>query len=192
MNPYSKMVQSLLIKRYMNIAEEYPHDEKEFAQVVSKLQRDYQNYNYFIGVEDNAFRRKIDQKFQVHWLEAFGFTNGFCGKRVKSEAGTFTMPNVIVNDDVHIGRHCIIGTGSILDRDCRIGDYANIGINAVLEKGATVGNCVHVGTRATVLEGVHIADDCVIAPGVIVSEDIPEAGTHFGLPCKKHGKLSKL
>lgn len=188
-NPYSKLVREVLLKRYVDIADIFPRDENEFAQAILKAKNDRYDYEYFIGVEDNAFRKEIDQKYKVNWFAACGNTEGFCGKRVKVEAGTFFMPCVTVNDDVHIGRHCLIGTGSIMDRDCNIGNYVNMDVNVVLERGAAIGDSVQLGSRATILQGVHIADGCVIAPGAMVSEDIAKPETKFGFSIKKHSKL---
>lgn len=173
----------------MVVADIFPRDEKEFAQAVLKTQNDRFDYEYFIGIEDNAFRKEIDQKYKVKWHAAYGNVNGLCGKRIKIEAGTFIMPHVTMNDDVHIGRHCIIGTGSILERDCDIGNYVNMDVNVVLERGTVIGDSVQIGTRATILEGVHIADGCIIAPGTLVSEDITKPETKFGFSIKKHCKL---
>lgn len=71
---------------------------------------------------------------------------------------------------IHIGPDCIICDEAVmLTHDLTRGVYLDTRLGA---------RC-HVGARAIIMPGVTIGDDCVVAPGALVTKDLP-AG-HFAL-----------
>jgi serine acetyltransferase len=42
-----------------------------------------------------------------------------------------------------------------------------------------------VGAGATVIEGIHIAEGCMIGAGAVVVQDLTVAGTYVGCPARR-------
>lgn len=81
--------------------------------------------------------------------------------------------NITISPDAVIGRNMNISKG------------ATIGISLGSHEGApTIGDSVYVGINATVVGGITIGDDVLIAPGALVTRDVPSHSLAMGNPCK--------
>ena len=100
------------------------------------------------------------------------------GGRIVIGGGTYLNRNteVIAQQEVHIGRHCMIAW------DVVIMDTDQHGIDGALPvaKPVVIGNHVWIGARALILKGVRIGDHAVIGAGAIVTHDVPPGGIVTG------------
>ncbi len=51
-------------------------------------------------------------------------------------------------------------------------------------RGIVIGNDVWIGTGAIVLDGIHIADGCVIGAGAVVTKNTERNGVYVGSPAR--------
>lgn len=74
---------------------------------------------------------------------------------------------------IHIGEGCVVGEEVVvLTHDRTRGIYLDTRIGA---------RC-NLGPRSIVMPGVTIGEDCVIAPGAVVTRDVPAASYAIGNP----------
>ena len=151
---------------------------------IHELPRFEDEFTFLIGIGSHLVRKAIDQTYPVNWYTAIHSTSSIALGTAIGE-GTVIMANAVVNACAHIGRHCIINTGAIVEHDNVILDYTHLSPNAVLGGDVTIGSNVHIGIGATVRNGIHIVDNCVVGAGAVVVKDITESGTYVGIPAKR-------
>lgn len=119
-------------------------------------------------------------------------------------------PGAIIRSGVTLEPHCVIMMGAVLNIGARVGEGSMIDMNAVLGARATVGKNVHVGAGAVlagvleppsaepvvigdnvmigagavILEGVHVANEAVVAAGAVVIHDVPKGCVVAGIPAR--------
>lgn len=76
---------------------------------------------------------------------------------------------------IHIGPRCVIDEEAVvLTHDMTRGVYLDTRIGA----GA------RLGARSIIMPGVTIGEDCVVAPGAVVTKDMPEKSYAIGNPAQ--------
>ncbi|MDE7016248.1 MAG: acyltransferase [Lachnospiraceae bacterium] len=97
---------------------------------------------------------------------------------------------------LEFGSHIFCNTGVCISAmgHVKIGDYCKFGNHLVIvdhdhnfrEHGEeysvgeiTIGERVWIGANCTILKNVHIGNDCVIAAGSVVKEDIPDGMLYY-------------
>ncbi|MES2997365.1 MAG: acyltransferase [Verrucomicrobiota bacterium] len=107
---------------------------------------------------------------------------------------------------IEIGNHCSVNPGCILygHGGLKIGNDVRIAANTVIipanhvfidpgkpirmqgetKLGVTIGNDVWIGAGAIILDGVSIADGCVIGAGAIVTRSTEPFGIYVGNPAR--------
>ncbi len=76
---------------------------------------------------------------------------------------------------IHIGAGCVIDEEAVvLTHDMTRGIYLDTRLGA---------GCL-VGARAIVFPGVTVGDDCIIAPGAVVTKDMPSNAYAVGNPAQ--------
>ena len=98
------------------------------------------------------------------------------------------MPQVVVNADVTIGKHCILNSGSIIEHDCVLSDYVHISPNASLAGNVSVGEGTQIGIGASVIQGITIGKWVTIGAGAVIIEDVPDFAVVVGNP----GRVIKM
>jgi len=119
--------------------------------------------------------------------------------------GTTMYDNVLVLNDVSVGRNTWIGPGCILDGSgggLAIGDWCSISagvqiythntVNRSISLGSKpvdyaptkIGHGVYIGPNAIIQMGVTIGDGAVIGANSLVNRDIPAGAKAFGSPAR--------
>lgn len=151
--------------------------------------KDYLKYSseaeYIIAIGNAAIRERIAAVIDgirwytaIHPMAVISEMNVFIGK------GTVIMANAVVNPGSHIGMHCIINTGAIVEHDNQIEDYVHVSVGAKLAGAVCVGKRAWIGIGAVVKNNTNICGDCIIGAGAVVVRNIEEAGTYTGIPAK--------
>lgn len=114
-------------------------------------------------------------------------------------ASYISNASLVCNSRISIGRNVYIAGGvTITDSDFhpidpldRIGDTVALSLcgdrqhrPAFSVKPVTIGDDVWIGFNATVLKGVSIGAGAVVAPGALVSRDVPAGAEVAGNPAK--------
>lgn len=116
---------------------------------------------------------------------------------------TLIHPNVqISNDDVLIGKGCIICSSCILTVNIQIHDFVILNLLCTIGHDTSIGsfssfmpavnisgeveinNGVYIGTGAKVINQVSIGENTIIGAGSIVIKSIPSNCTAVGIPAK--------
>lgn len=101
------------------------------------------------------------------------------------DEGSVIMANATINSGAHIGKHCIINTGCIVEHDNNIGDFVHISVGAKIAGTVTIGVNTWVGIGATINNNITICDNCMIGAGAVVVKNIEKSGTYIGIPAKQ-------
>ena len=98
------------------------------------------------------------------------------GFREESDLGEGTMIDMgcIVGGNVHIGKYCHIGAGSVL-----AGNIEPYNIKYV-----EIGDNVFIGANAVILEGIRIGDRAIVGAGSIVLNDVEDGMVVVGNPAR--------
>ncbi len=172
--------------------------KEELSKVLEELLSVYssENFNIKSSERNNKLRPEILQRIASSVLtdderaEFYGLPTG-C--RMREGAKIISRENLV------IGEHCWIGEGAMLDASggLEIGSHTSIGLNVMLwthdshklnlrgqnapdkqnqikRKRTKIGSNCFIGGPSVVMPGVTIGNSCIIAPGSIVYEDLPD------------------
>lgn len=150
---------------------------------------------FTIGIGNPVLRKKVAQEF-----EAIGgvFTStvsplaqiGHYGNTIG--VGSNIMTDVLISNDVQIGKGCIVYFKSIVTHDCVIGDFVEISPSVTLLGRSKVGNYTRIGSNATILPDVIIGTNVIIGAGSVVTKDVPDNCLVVGVPAVIKKELPKL
>lgn len=115
------------------------------------------------------------------------------------DASYISNASLVCNSSIAIGRHVYIAGGvTITDSDFhpidpldRIGDTVALSLRGDRQqrptfsvKPVTIGDDVWIGFNATILKGVTIGAGAIVAPGALVSRDVPAGVEVAGNPAR--------
>jgi len=140
--------------------------------------------DFVIGIGNNEARKRIAQKYDVHWVRLI-HPSAQVGIQTAIGEGTVIMAGAIVNAGAKIGMHCIINSGAIVEHDNVIGNYVHLSPRATLGGAVQIGEQTHIGIGATVRNNTTVCKGCVIGAGAVVVKSITEQATYIGVPAEK-------
>ena len=142
---------------------------------------------FIVAVGDNAIRKKIVNKNNFHYFSAV-HSDATISEFAFIEEGTIVMPQVVVNSDARIGKHCILNSRSVVEHDCVLEDYVHISPNASLAGNVFVGEGTQIGIGASVIQGIKIGKWVTVGAGAVIINDIPDNAVVVGNP----GRIIKI
>jgi len=96
--------------------------------------------------------------------------------------GTVVMHHAIVNAGASIGKGCIINTMANIEHDAVIGDYCHISTGVMVNGNCRVGGGTFLGSQSVLVNGVAVAEGCVVGAGSTVRKDLKQKGLYAGNP----------
>ncbi len=96
--------------------------------------------------------------------------------------GVAVGPFCVVSCDVTIGADTFLTTHVTVGHDVRIGRLCQVSAYAFIGGGTIVGDCVRIFPHASILPGVRIGDGATIGAGSVVTRDVFDGQTVFGVP----------
>lgn len=142
---------------------------------------------FIIAIGDNWVRKEIVERHLFNYLTAI-HQKAVISSFAAIGEGSVVMPQVVVNADVTIGKHCILNSGSIIEHDCVLSDYVHISPNASLAGNVSVGEGSQIGIGASVIQGITIGKWVTIGAGAVIIEDVPDFAVVVGNP----GRVIKM
>ncbi|MDH3495420.1 MAG: acyl-ACP--UDP-N-acetylglucosamine O-acyltransferase [Gemmatimonadota bacterium] len=110
------------------------------------------------------------------------------GPGVVVGAGSEIQAHAVLERDVWLGRHCLVGYGSVLGsapqdlQDAGVGTRVEIGDETRLREYVTVhrgtlaSQATRIGARCYLMSYVHVAHDCVIGDDAVLANAVQLAG----------------
>jgi len=106
--------------------------------------------------------------------------------------GSFVFPFCNLSIHSQIGKHCVVGSYSL------IGHYSKLGDNCILRPGvmingkSSVGNNCVLNTRVTVTNNCMVEDNIKIMAFSNVTKNLTDPGEYIGSPARKIRSLNSL
>lgn len=148
------------------------------------------NYAEFIvtvgQIKDAGLRIKLHKRILNTGgkLATIIASTAYVSKFAKIGDGTVVMHHALVNADSDIGTGCIINSYANIEHDAIIGDYCHISTGAIVNGKCKVGKETFLGSQSVMVNGVEIADGCVVAAGSLVRKNLNVKGVYSGNPAK--------
>jgi len=98
--------------------------------------------------------------------------------------GTIICEKCGIAINSHIGKHCILNTGSGLGHDTTIGDFVDLMPYTQIMGDVKIGDNCYFGVRATVINSLSIISNTTIGACGCVVKTIDNPGTYVGVPAK--------
>ena len=146
----------------------------------------HQNFPYFSGNLTIIMGNRVT----VHSRSTFSGGRIYSSPKLEVGDGTYLGPgfSVGVAKRVTIGSDCLIGEVTIMDNDGHPLDLEKRINNYPVEKEnikpIDIGDKVWIGSHVTILKGVKIGEGAVIAPGSVVSSNVPANALASGNPAR--------
>lgn len=158
---------------------DFPHSLDIFKPTQALLQ----NKDVIIAIGDNKVREAIYHEIK-DWcqFEIMQHYSAYVSRFTAVGEGTVIMPNVCINAEVKIGRHCIINTASVIEHESVIEDFVHISPNAALAGNILVKKGAHIGLGANVIQGITIGENAIIGAGAVVLTNVPDHAVVVGNP----------
>ena len=172
------------------LVDDNPHDQFPHHLNIYKPSKDLiEHKKVIIAIGDNRIREKIYHQIK-NWceFETIQHSSAYVSRFSEVGEGTVIMPQVCINAEVTIGRHCIINTASTIEHDCVIDDFVHISPKASLAGNIRVKKGAHIGIGANIIQGVTIGENALVGAGTVVLNDVPDNAVMVGNP----GKIIKM
>lgn len=153
-------------------------------------------FSYVTAIGDNRARSELVRR--IGELGASNLTpwtvrhpTACVGDGVQVGVGTCIAPSVVITTNAVIGDHCIVNVLSSISHDATLASFVHICPSVAIGAHVTIEEGGFVGAGATVTSGVWVGAWSVIAPGSVVTEDVPARVTVDGAPArivKRHGR----
>lgn len=160
--------------------------------IIDECHKFINDNKFIIGVGNNHVRRRIAETYLLPYAAAV-HPNTVLGSGVSIGIGSVVMAGVVINCDTHVGRHCIINTGSTVDHENIIDDFVHISPGVHTGGNVRVGKESWIGIGSCVKNGITLDKSCVVGAGSVVISNIPEGCVAVGCPaqvikCKRNLK----
>lgn len=86
-----------------------------------------------------------------------------------------------------IGKHSKIDNLVHIAHNVQIGENCTIIANSIIGGSTVIGDHVWIAPSVTIRDGLNICSNVTIGLGSVVTKDITEAGTYFGIPARLKG-----
>ncbi|KMQ63671.1 hexapeptide transferase [Chryseobacterium sp. BLS98] len=142
---------------------------------------------FTIGIGNPDLRENLYKKFKALgglFYSTISPTSiiGHYGNSIKE--GSNIMQQVIITNDIVVGKGVIINQLSSIGHDVVIGDFVEICPSVSVSGNCTIGNNTFIGTNAVILPKVNIGNNVVIGASSVVNKDVPDNCTVIGIPGK--------
>lgn len=142
------------------------------------------------GYRSNMLRKKIFTELKEKGFEIINAIHPTCfiSKYATLGEGVVMYPHATVLTDAHIGNNVIMALCSTVGHGTVIEDHVLLSANVNIGADVRVGTCTLVGIGAKVVSGVNIGKEVLIAAGSIVTSEIQDNKTVYGIPAKEKVK----
>lgn len=140
---------------------------------------------FSIGIGNPKLRRMLYEKF----TKLGGIYTSTISQN--AEIGNFGVEigdgcNILggarISNDVKIGKGTMVYYNAIITHDVEIGDFVEISPRATLLGRCKIDNNTQIGAGSIIFPDVEIGENCIIAAGAVVRNNIPNNTMAAGIP----------
>lgn len=154
------------------------------VEIINELQ-DRSSW-FALGVTKPAAKKFIVNEFNAENLKWIALE--FPTSHISSTANVGTAfsigPLSVVSAFTNIGDFVTVNRGVTIGHHTTIEDYVTINPGCNIAGNVHIGEGTIIGIGANVIDGVKIGKNCIIGAGSVVTRDIPNGVTAYGVPCK--------
>lgn len=141
-----------------------------------------------LAIDDIGQRMVVAQRVQnvlpgfkgVHVVDPAAIVS----RGVEIGPGAVVLAGVRLETGVTIGEHAFIGSLASVGADSNLGTFTSVGAGARIGEGCHVGSGTAVGMNAALADRVIVGTHCVVAPGAMVLESVPDLHVAEGAPAR--------
>lgn len=143
-------------------------------------------YEAICGIGDPGVRRRLAEQAERGGVRFSWVThpNYVAGEPVEPGPGSVLCANVVLTNNVRIGRHVHLNLATTVGHDAVIGDFVTTAPGVHISGNVTIGEGAYLGTGAVVLEKLTIGPGAIIGAGAVVTKDVPPGITVVGIPAR--------
>ena len=137
-----------------------------------------------VAIGNNDDRVRIAQQLRENGIHLASAIHPLAGIASNAKVAEHVVigPRASVCVNVQIAEHVVIGAGSIVDHDCKLDRGCFLHPSVRLAGGVHVGSMARLEVGAAVIPYRSIGTHARIAPGAVVTKDIPNAACVAGVP----------
>lgn len=98
--------------------------------------------------------------------------------------GAVVLAGARLEAGASIGEHAFIGSLASVGADSNLGTFTSVGAGARIGEGCHVGSGSAIGMNAGLADRVIVGTHCVVAPGAMVLESVPDLHVAEGAPAR--------
>jgi sugar O-acyltransferase (sialic acid O-acetyltransferase NeuD family) len=142
---------------------------------------------FTVGIGNPFLRYKLYKKFVdlggklTSSISTFSKIGQF---NVKLGDGVNILDNVIISNNVSIGKGCIIYYQAVITHDCVIKDFVQISPAVNLLGRCKIESYTEIGANATILPDTVIGKNVIVGAGAVVTKNVKDNCIVAGVPAK--------
>jgi sugar O-acyltransferase (sialic acid O-acetyltransferase NeuD family) len=146
----------------------------------------YRGSDIYIGIGDNADRRRIFERYQVLGVRVATCVapNAFVARDAVLGQGVLLCPGAVVNSRAVLGDNTIVNTLSSVDHDCFLGSHSQVTAGVTFGGWVRVGENCFFGVKSAVVPRVTIGKGVVVMAGALVTQSLPDGVLAGGSPAR--------
>ena len=155
----------------------------------------FSELSYFIGIGDNAARRKVAERFYkrvrfanlIHPSATFGREQR---ERLDHSVGVIVAAGVRLTSSIEVGNFVILNQNVTVAHDCEVGSYVHIAPGANASGNVHLGVGCWIGAGAVINQGtighkLTVGQGTVIGSAAVVIGDCEPNSVYVGVPAKR-------
>lgn len=141
-----------------------------------------------LAIDDNGGRMNAAQRIVSLVPDAIPMAmihpRAVLGHGARTGPGAVVMCGAFVQAGTVLGEHTLIGANAVIGPDGNLGNFASVGTGAAIGEDCHIGSGSSVGANAVLVKRIVVGTHCVVAPGSVVLESVPDLHVAMGTPAK--------
>lgn len=96
--------------------------------------------------------------------------------------GSVVLHHALINAGANIGANCIINSHADIEHGVSVGAHSHISTHAAVNGDCCIGEDSFIGSGSVLYHGVQMVNQCIIAAGSVVRENLTQSGIYAGNP----------
>lgn len=136
------------------------------------------------SIKSTAVRRKLYERVKASGgrLACVVASTARVSPHATLGEGTVVLHHALVNAGARIGANCIINSYAGIEHGSVVGAHTHVSTRAVINGDCHIGANVFIGSGVIAVQGIEVADSCVVAAGSVVRHNLPKSGLYAGNP----------